>query len=497
MRAVEVPSSFGTKHLPALTMRLACDDKFAVEFLSGQFSEAAGAISRHQAIKPGSTNQIIQPKTPASQQSREPGIREAKAEAPFDQGSSDQLLELPLQYSAASSEPTMLEDTKINVAMFSEDSVTPPPTAEGSPLTETLVQGDRKTISRRITAIATKTIGQYAFIKTRLSKGSRSDSTSKVNRSFHKAMLNGNDTTVYDLPKTADVLAMFIDNDIPSEKSELLPKHGETTEGHATAPFPVLSLQQSTVSTEMPSLHANSKEAAHKNVTNDALPFPGPSKQDDTVIGQSLIQPDKAKTQTATMLTVSPEPTFANPISSRPKMSDRVATQAQTTVRPSRPMAVDAEVGHTLLRATPSQVEVEIASGNRGLLRVRAELTSEGLVSASLSSDSRSGQRMLHSELSSLATFLRNESVPLGSLSVNEKPPLVTRGDSQFDFKSGTSDRSAERDRSATHTAENGNTRTLNNRTPSIDEDPVLNDLGGRFRAVQRGTSGKWLSVLV
>ncbi|WP_263365575.1 hypothetical protein [Edaphobacter bradus] len=76
-------------------------------------------------------------------------------------------------------------------------------------------------------------------------------------------------------------------------------------------------------------------------------------------------------------------------------------------------------------KATPTTLEIGIPGGAHGWLKVRAEISGDGTISASLASGSQSGQQMLHRELPSLTAFLQSESVKVGSLSVHLGTPLT------------------------------------------------------------------------
>lgn len=84
----------------------------------------------------------------------------------------------------------------------------------------------------------------------------------------------------------------------------------------------------------------------------------------------------------------------------------------------AQPVA-QANVENTTLKATPTTLEVGVAGGTHGWLKIRAEVNGDGAVTASLSSGSQAGQQMLHRELSSMAAFLKSESVHVDSLSVH------------------------------------------------------------------------------
>ena len=84
---------------------------------------------------------------------------------------------------------------------------------------------------------------------------------------------------------------------------------------------------------------------------------------------------------------------------------------------------------HRTLMATPTTLEVGVANGTHGWLRIRAEMTGGGVVNASLSTATSSGQEMLHRELPSLTAYLQSERVAVNSVVV--QPAGVAGTDSR------------------------------------------------------------------
>lgn len=70
--------------------------------------------------------------------------------------------------------------------------------------------------------------------------------------------------------------------------------------------------------------------------------------------------------------------------------------------------------------ATPTVLEVGVANGTHGWLKIRAEMTDAGTVNASLATASTSGQEMLHHELPSLTAYLHNERVAVNTIVVQQ-----------------------------------------------------------------------------
>ena len=76
------------------------------------------------------------------------------------------------------------------------------------------------------------------------------------------------------------------------------------------------------------------------------------------------------------------------------------------------------EAAPQMLQATPNSLEVGVASGTHGWLKIRAEMSGAGVVNASLSTASSSGQEMLHRELPSLTAYLQSERVAVHTVVV-------------------------------------------------------------------------------
>ena len=75
--------------------------------------------------------------------------------------------------------------------------------------------------------------------------------------------------------------------------------------------------------------------------------------------------------------------------------------------------------GHSMVSATPTSLEVGIANGSHGWLKIRAELTDGGAVNASVSAASSAGQEMLHRELPSLTAYLQSERLGVNTVVVH------------------------------------------------------------------------------
>jgi hypothetical protein len=95
-----------------------------------------------------------------------------------------------------------------------------------------------------------------------------------------------------------------------------------------------------------------------------------------------------------------------------------------------------------MLTATPTALEVGIQNGTHGWLKVRAEMADGGLVNASVSAASSSGQEMLRRELPALTAYLQQEKVAVNTVVVHttaaagSSTGMDSRGDQQTPQKS-------------------------------------------------------------
>ena len=85
--------------------------------------------------------------------------------------------------------------------------------------------------------------------------------------------------------------------------------------------------------------------------------------------------------------------------------------------------------GHQTLEATPTSLEVGVANGTQGWLKIRAEMTDGGVVNASVSATTSAGQEMLHRELPSLTAYLQQEQIGVGSVVLHT---TATAGSQEF-----------------------------------------------------------------
>ena len=90
------------------------------------------------------------------------------------------------------------------------------------------------------------------------------------------------------------------------------------------------------------------------------------------------------------------------------------------------------QLGHTTLVSTPHVLEVGVASGTNGWLKVRAETDGTGGVAASVVTTTAIAADAMHKELPALSAYLHSESVGVSSLAVHQ-------GDSMHEVSAGLS----------------------------------------------------------
>jgi hypothetical protein len=99
--------------------------------------------------------------------------------------------------------------------------------------------------------------------------------------------------------------------------------------------------------------------------------------------------------------------------------------------------------GHALpmavLRTTPTSLEVGVSSGTHGWLKIRAEITTEGGVSAWLAGSSRAAEDGLRKDLPALNSYLQSEKVAVSALAIVQVPGSAQGGsDNQPELMLGT-----------------------------------------------------------
>ncbi len=160
------------------------------------------------------------------------------------------------------------------------------------------------------------------------------------------------------------------------------------------------------------------------------------------------------------------------------------------------PLGLGTSMGETprMLLSTPTSLEIGVPNGMHGWLKIRAEMTEGGMVNASVSTASSTGQEMLHRELPSLTAYLAEEKVAVNALVVNPSHAAGAdaRNSSGMDGAGGqASQRSdgGDRDESLEKAALNdpGEATTYQSSQGS-DEDVALAVAGF-------GIGGGWLSV--
>ena len=171
---------------------------------------------------------------------------------------------------------------------------------------------------------------------------------------------------------------------------------------------------------------------------------------------------------------------------------------------------------HTRLTATPTTLEVGVNGGAHGWLKIRAELTRTGEVTASLGGVSPSAASVLRRELPALSSYLLAEKIQVGTLSVHTMLPSASELSSSTEEwqHGGSSDLSGGLAGDSAH----GGTpydegrqaaASLNQATdaddPTLASRTMMNPYGGgsglgsdsTLSPLEYGADGSWLNVRV
>ena len=140
---------------------------------------------------------------------------------------------------------------------------------------------------------------------------------------------------------------------------------------------------------------------------------------------------------------------LGNEVGLRADTVDGVTAQSQV----SSGDAASVYDGHRMLAATPTSLEVGVANGSHGWLKIRAELTDGGGVNASVSAASPEGQEMLHRELPSLTAYLQAERLGVNTVVVHtsaattealDSSGVMSNGDQRGQTPQGSSSQSGD-----------------------------------------------------
>ena len=155
----------------------------------------------------------------------------------------------------------------------------------------------------------------------------------------------------------------------------------------------------------------------------------------------------------------------------------------------ARSVMVRGEEVHTL-EAMPHALEVGLSAGAHGWLRVRAEMATDGEVSAQVIAGSAAAAAGLHKELPALTAFLADEKVGLTSLVVT----AAERSSGTADAAMGSNAQGQERD--AQSQARQGKVSAWDESVAHGDEEVLLPLAGMHAGLAGRSGNGGWLSVL-
>jgi hypothetical protein len=143
---------------------------------------------------------------------------------------------------------------------------------------------------------------------------------------------------------------------------------------------------------------------------------------------------------------------------------------------------------HNVLVAMPTVLQVAIPGRSHGWLKIRAELAGDGAVHASMSAASAADEEALRGELPALTTYLRQEQISLGSLSVHA---TVATPDSVSMFDGA--DHGSAGGRQHADKQEDRNQQDVISSRGRIDD--LDEDSASRFPRSLYAGSGGWLSV--
>lgn len=152
------------------------------------------------------------------------------------------------------------------------------------------------------------------------------------------------------------------------------------------------------------------------------------------------------------------------------------------------------DAAHKTLSATPTSLEVGVANGTHGWLKIRAEMADGGAVNTSLSTSSVAGQEMLHRELPSLAAYLKSEHVTVNAVVVQPMP--ANSPDTRGSFAGANGSAHGQAQQSGNQGRENQQNPTLAPASTSVSYSS-LGAMGEEeiFSSTSHVQGGGWLSV--
>jgi hypothetical protein len=159
--------------------------------------------------------------------------------------------------------------------------------------------------------------------------------------------------------------------------------------------------------------------------------------------------------------------------------------------------AAETGMSHRTLLATPMALEVGVTNGTQGWLKIRAEMTDGGVVTASLSSATPAGQEMLHRELPALTAYLQEERVTVNTVVV---PADVAAGAESRSAGGMNGEGSGQAQQSGRQGSGDERQASVHGTADRADEVPAymgLNGVGedGLHPAGMYAGGGSWLNV--
>jgi len=164
-----------------------------------------------------------------------------------------------------------------------------------------------------------------------------------------------------------------------------------------------------------------------KTVTEACVPVVAKGMADFTTASTA------AQTPVALEHATGPSPVMvlnAETVKSHPAASTDVSSATVASGETSMGSSTATALPHTTLGSSPTMLEVGVASGTLGWLKIRAELTAGGDVSASLAGGSHAVADKLRSELPALTSYLQEEHVQLSAIAIHStlQAPLIAAG---------------------------------------------------------------------
>jgi hypothetical protein len=182
-----------------------------------------------------------------------------------------------------------------------------------------------------------------------------------------------------------------------------------------------------------------------KAVVEDDVP---PDAADDPVPAGAIVGVSAHNTLAVCAVPSAATLSGDHPVESRvvsaPPLNHGLAFEAAGSLMMADPQSVPSATGmlpHALLNSSATSLEVGVASGTHGWVKVRAEMTGNGAVNASLTGGSSIAANRLREDLPALSSYLQAEKVQVNGLNVH----MVLPGAAAFSSETISSNMSSDR----------------------------------------------------